>query len=127
MPRFSGGFRCKIDKSNPVQIVLRFKQRLYAGPIDTIINVMTSLSNRTSLPTFVAGGAAGCTAAVLTCPLEVIKTKLQSRSLARASFLSVVRTTWLTEGYRGFFRGLVPLLSGEGPAAAPERCCARIL
>ena len=69
-----------------------------------------------TVPTFVAGGVAGCTAAVLTCPLEVIKTKLQSRHLARASFLSVVRSTWLTEGYKGFFRGLVPLLSGLAAA-----------
>ena len=78
---------------------------------------MTSHPHRTALPTFVAGGAAGCTAAVLTCPLEVIKTKLQSRNLARSSFVSVVRSTWLTEGYKGFFRGLVPLLSGKHPCA----------
>lgn len=82
---------------------------------------MTSHPHRTALPTFVAGGAAGCTAAVLTCPLEVIKTKLQSRNLARSSFVSVVRSTWLTEGYRGFFRGLVPLLSGKNPSAALAR------
>ena len=81
---------------------------------------MAALSDRRSLPTFVAGGAAGCTAAVLTCPLEVIKTKLQSRSFAHASFLNVVRSTWRTEGYKGFFRGLVPLLSGEGSAAASD-------
>jgi solute carrier family 25 protein 33/36 len=51
-------------------------------------------------------------------PLEVIKTKLQSRSLARASFLNVVRSTWRAEGYRGFFRGLVPLLSAVLPGRA---------
>jgi hypothetical protein len=81
---------------------------------------MSLLSDRRTLPTFVAGGVAGCTAAVLTCPLEVIKTKLQSRSLARSSFLHVVRSTWLTEGYKGFFKGLVPLLSGECPVVCPS-------
>jgi hypothetical protein len=94
---------------------------LHVGPIVTTVETMTSPSHRTHLPTFVAGGAAGCVAAVLTCPLEVVKTKLQSRHLARAGFLSVVRSTWLTEGYKGFFRGLVPLLSGQ----CPERLRAR--
>ena len=90
---------------------------LHACPV---LLYMSLLSDRRALPTFVAGGVAGCTAAVLTCPLEVIKTKLQSRSLARSSFLHVVRSTWLTEGYKGFFRGLVPLLSGEYPVACPS-------
>ena len=80
--------------------------------------MMTAPANCKTVPTFVAGGVAGCTAAVLTCPLEVIKTKLQSRNLARSSFLSVVRSTWLTEGYKGFFRGLVPLFSGLAAASA---------
>ncbi len=100
---------------------IRAAWRLHAGPVVTPVETMTSPSHRTHLPTFVAGGAAGCVAAVLTCPLEVVKTKLQSRHLARAGFLSVVRSTWLTEGYKGFFRGLVPLLSGQ----CPERLRAR--
>ena len=90
------------------------------------MRAMSLLSDRRTLPTFVAGGVAGCTAAVLTCPLEVVKTKLQSRSLARSSFLHVVRSTWLTEGYKGFFRGLVPLLSGEYPVACPSRVAASL-
>jgi hypothetical protein len=90
---------------------------LHTSHVSTVVFIMAALSDRRSLPTFVAGGVAGCTAAVLTCPLEVIKTKLQSRNLARASFLNVVRSTWRTEGYKGFFRGLGPLLSGEGAAA----------
>ena len=96
---------------------------LHACPV---LLYMSPLSGRRTLPTFVAGGVAGCTAAVLTCPLEVIKTKLQSRSLARSSFLHVVRSTWLTEGYKGFFRGLGPLLSGEYLVACPSRVAASL-
>ncbi|KAH0140585.1 hypothetical protein KCU67_g14798, partial [Aureobasidium melanogenum] len=94
---------------------------------------------------FVAGGLGGMTAATLTCPLDVLKTRLQSDfyqsqlSAARAargipplSQLSYSRTAILhiretfqiltaiprTEGYRALFKGLGPNLIGVVPARA---------
>lgn len=77
---------------------------------------------------FFAGATGGCVAAILTCPLEIIKTRLQtfnSRAIlsahfqttqptARHAFAMVLRH----EGPFGFWRGLTPSLVGVLPARA---------
>ncbi|ODH36018.1 hypothetical protein ACO22_02851 [Paracoccidioides brasiliensis] len=95
---------------------------------------------------FVAGGIGGMTAATLTCPLDVLKTRLQSdfyqsqlRALRQAhplpqstSILTLPRSAMLHftetvqmlrsihvhEGWRGLFKGLGPNLIGVVPARA---------
>ncbi|KAL5410452.1 hypothetical protein PMIN04_010633, partial [Paraphaeosphaeria minitans] len=91
-----------------------------------------------------AGASGGVVTAILTSPLDVLRTRLQSdfygtpRSLQRAPpgskptttrpFLSLFRhvreTTQIVksinnmEGWRGFYRGLMPSLAGVVPATA---------
>lgn len=72
----------------------------------------------------IAGGTAGTIGAIITCPLEVIKTRLQSSAKAnllnvdnlsmRRCFTTVVRN----EGWRALFKGLGPNLVGHAPSRA---------
>jgi solute carrier family 25 protein 33/36 len=92
----------------------------------------------------VAGGIGGTVAAIVTCPLEVVKTRLQSSVIAfqpvstpalvtnagvlQASTTSVsmrpgntfkcMRHIFQTEGPRSLFKGLSPTLVGVAPARA---------
>ncbi|XP_068604795.1 solute carrier family 25 member 36-A [Brachionichthys hirsutus] len=85
-----------------------------------------------------AGGCGGTAGAILTCPLEVVKTRLQSSSitlyisevqLSTVNGASVARvappgpvhcfkTILAREGPRSFFRGLAPNLVGVAPSRA---------
>ncbi|KAF5317229.1 hypothetical protein D9611_003845 [Ephemerocybe angulata] len=81
----------------------------------------------------VAGGTAGLTTAVLTSPLDVLRTRLQSNFYSRPSpathgpaallrngfqSFAIFGDIARTEGWRGFFRGLGPSLAGVVPATA---------
>lgn len=69
---------------------------------------------------FFAGWLGGSIACTILSPLEVIKTRQQSStgigSKLRADRLAL--HIYRTEGFRGFFRGLVPHLLGVGPSRA---------
>ncbi|KAL4658489.1 solute carrier family 25 member 33 isoform X4 [Arapaima gigas] len=87
-----------------------------------------------------AGGCSGTVAAIVTCPLEVLKTRLQSSGLAvrpvvqvqmglhgacvirpaavTPSLFQVFRSILKTEGPRSLFRGLGPNLVGVAPSRA---------
>ncbi|KFY76657.1 hypothetical protein V498_09534 [Pseudogymnoascus sp. VKM F-4517 (FW-2822)] len=95
---------------------------------------------------FVAGGAGGVTAALLTAPLDVLRTRLQSEYYRRPALFSfshfstssgggvAVRTLspaqhihetlrllgaiYRTEGPRALFKGIGPLVAGLGPSSA---------
>ena len=64
---------------------------------------------------FLAGGIAGCISSSLTMPLEVVKTQLQSRIGQGKSPLSVARMILSTEGPKGMFKGLKPMIVGIIP------------
>nr|XP_060618569.1 solute carrier family 25 member 36-A-like [Anolis sagrei ordinatus] len=90
----------------------------------------------------VAGGLGGTAGAILTCPLEVVKTRLQSSSWAlrpicfpavelqglngalirpggpSGGILHLLRTILEKEGIRSLFRGLGPNLVGVAPSRA---------
>jgi solute carrier family 25 folate transporter 32 len=67
-----------------------------------------------------AGAGAGLVSSIVTCPLDVIKTRLQAQHLARDSQdyegvrLTILRI-WRQSGLRGFYRGLGPTLGGYLP------------
>lgn len=82
-----------------------------------------SLNREKQFASLLAGGLAGSLSATLTCPMEVVKTHLQASkggsqvAVAAASGpIAVARNIARAEGFRGFFRGLLPTLIGILPA-----------
>jgi solute carrier family 25 folate transporter 32 len=80
-----------------------------------------------------AGAIGGFTSGVVTCPLDVIKTKLQAQGGFRAQngnpshgsaavvyrgMLGTARVIWHEEGLRGMYRGLGPIILGYLPTWA---------
>lgn len=79
----------------------------------------------------VCGGVAGAVSGLVSCPLDVIKTKLQAQggfqihknsvNLSTAAYRGVygtAATIWKEEGVRGMYRGLGPMLLGYVPTWA---------
>ncbi|CAG8575875.1 6641_t:CDS:2 [Ambispora gerdemannii] len=83
-----------------------------------------------------AGAIAGCVSSIVTCPLDVVKTRLQNQNsyLAKGIYNSnhirgsagplykgtggTLRRIWREEGIRGLYRGLGPTLYGYLPTWA---------
>lgn len=70
----------------------------------------------------VAGAGAGAISTVLTIPLDVVKTRLQTQAQAKqrlyTSSLDAVRSIYAHEGARAFWRGCGPRIAQTMPAAA---------
>ncbi|KAF2117771.1 mitochondrial carrier domain-containing protein [Lophiotrema nucula] len=78
----------------------------------------------------ICGASAGIASGIVTCPLDVIKTRLQAqgsfqpRNLARPArkvyngLVGTARVIWLEDGVRGMYRGLGPMLLGYVPTWA---------
>lgn len=76
----------------------------------------------------VAGAAGGITSGLVTCPLDVIKTKLQAQGGFRPTnktthvvyrgLIGTGRVIWQEEGLRGMYRGLGPIILGYLPTWA---------
>lgn len=78
------------------------------------------------------GAMAGVASGVVTCPLDVIKTKLQAQGGFRSTngrkapsgraiyhgMLGTARVIWTEDGLRGMYRGLGPMLLGYLPTWA---------
>ena len=87
-------------------------------------------SGRDTVTHLVAGGVGGTVGAIVTCPLEVVKTRLQSSSSgfeiaglpdnrrAAGSVYQCLRQVLVQEGVPGLFRGLGPNLVGVAPSRA---------
>ena len=80
----------------------------------------------------VCGAGAGIASGIVTCPLDVIKTKLQAQggfaqrkngrispsSSAYSGMIGTAKVIWQHEGLRGLYRGLNPMLLGYLPTWA---------
>ncbi|ODN82873.1 hypothetical protein L202_01131 [Cryptococcus amylolentus CBS 6039] len=67
-----------------------------------------------------AGAGAGLVSSIVTCPLDVVKTRLQAQAISRTaenyeSVGMIVRNIWSSSGFKGFYRGLGPTLAGYLP------------
>lgn len=79
-----------------------------------------------------AGAVGGFTSGVVTCPLDVIKTKLQAQGGFAAvqkgrhvghhkvyeGLIGTARVIWREDGLRGMYRGLGPIIMGYLPTWA---------
>ncbi|KAG5919511.1 hypothetical protein E4U61_000816 [Claviceps capensis] len=79
-----------------------------------------------------AGAVGGFTSGVVTCPLDVIKTKLQAQGIMRVfqdgrhvgqpkmynGLVGTASVIWRKEGIRGMYRGLGPIVMGYLPTWA---------
>lgn len=77
-----------------------------------------------------AGAAGGFTSGIVTCPLDVIKTKLQAQGGFRPrtngvpshvvyrGLIGTGKVIWREEGLRGMYRGLGPIILGYLPTWA---------
>ncbi|KAJ1794752.1 hypothetical protein IW139_000147 [Coemansia sp. RSA 353] len=74
----------------------------------------------------IAGAGAGCVSSVVTCPLDVVKTRLQYQGVLAEKYrqtgyrpytgtISTLRRIVGEEGPRGLYRGLAPMLMGYLP------------
>ncbi|KAF9381604.1 hypothetical protein CPB97_007649 [Podila verticillata] len=72
----------------------------------------------------IAGAGAGLVTSVVTCPLDVVKTRLQNQGVVSAKSKSYKGTAgtltriWSEEGIRGLYRGLGPTIFGYLPTWA---------
>ena len=74
-----------------------------------------------------SGATAGLVSGCITCPLDVIKTKLQAQGgferpgngfRRSRGFTGTVRMIWVEEGLKGMYRGLGPIILGYLPTWA---------
>ncbi|KAI4278114.1 MAG: hypothetical protein LQ337_001258 [Flavoplaca oasis] len=120
-----------IDSSNAVAVGREPSNAIPhpTQPITRIQSWATKTPERYIVP--ICGGVAGAVSGLVSCPLDVIKTKLQAQggfqipkdkaNLTTAAYRGVygtAATIWGEEGVRGMYRGLGPMLLGYVPTWA---------
>lgn len=72
----------------------------------------------------IAGAGAGIVSSIVTCPLDVAKTRLQNQGIAKPGeklykgTVGTLSRIWQEEGIRGLYRGLGPTILGYLPTWA---------
>lgn len=65
-----------------------------------------------------SGAGAGLVTSIVTCPLDVVKTKLQAAGKSSGGVRGVFDRIWSQDGFRGLYRGLGPTIFGYLPTWA---------
>jgi len=65
------------------------------------------------LKDFVAGSASGCSAVLVSQPIDVVRVRVQTNT-SQASALHCARAMFVREGPRSFYKGTLPPMSGVG-------------
>ena len=100
----------------------------FSSPFSSLAVLCAGLSSST-INGF-CGASAGVASGIVTCPLDVIKTRLQSQGSFRPrnhvrpsravynGLVGTARVIWREDGMRGMYRGLGPMLLGYLPTWA---------
>lgn len=64
-----------------------------------------------------SGGCSRAIAAIVSCPITVVKTRMEFGSVQGSSTLGMLRSITRTEGVRGLFGGLGPTVLSNAPFA----------
>ncbi|KAF7297828.1 hypothetical protein MKEN_01406600 [Mycena kentingensis (nom. inval.)] len=83
----------------------------------------TTSSIRDIVPRVIAGAGGGFIASIATCPLDVVKTRLQAQRAVAGNtgyegILDTVKSIGKHDGFRGYYRGLGPTILGYLPTWA---------
>jgi solute carrier family 25 (mitochondrial folate transporter), member 32 len=115
--------------------ILRSFNTMPSPPPDTSFLSRLQIYSTQIPQTYIApicGAGAGLASGIVTCPLDVIKTKLQAQggfatrrpghftgsAQAYNGMMGTARVIWREEGLRGMYRGLGPMLMGYLPTWA---------
>ncbi|KAH6875540.1 calcium-binding mitochondrial carrier protein Aralar2 [Alternaria rosae] len=110
------------DMSTPNQ------QRTWSSPVAALAIRVSKLPD--SSVNALCGASAGVASGIVTCPLDVIKTRLQAQGSFRPrtytgptrtvykGLTGTARVIWIEDGIRGLYRGLGPMLLGYIPTWA---------
>lgn len=87
-------------------------------------------SRATGSTSALSGATAGFVSSIVTCPLDVLKTRLQAQAVEpdrntnfpRNRVLRLIYHIWKVDGIRGFYRGLGPTIIGYLPTWAIYFC-----
>lgn len=69
----------------------------------------------------IGGGVAGGVAGMITTPIDVVKTTLQTRNIHKtkiSGFCCATSYVWRSHGFTGFWRGVIPRTLSHMPASA---------
>lgn len=117
--------------SNPPPAPIEYPgSSILGAPITRLEVLSTKLPPPYIVP--FCGAWAGVASGIVTCPLDVIKTKLQAQGgfqrrrggigadvqMASRGMMKTAETIWREEGIRGMYRGLGPMLLGYLPTWA---------
>lgn len=97
---------------------------MYFATYEALVNRETALYKveRADIPAWklcAFGGLSGYVLWMSIYPVDVIKSKMQTDSIASPKFrnsMQVLRTVWATTGIRGFYKGFVPTILRAAPA-----------
>lgn len=76
------------------------------------------MTENNTWPHVFAGICSGMTTSLVTCPLDVIKTRKQNATYLQHGTWKSLQSMWTKEGLRGMYRGLTPTLVGYIPTYA---------
>lgn len=101
----------------------RIRVRLISFNFTIYSNYSNSQSHE-NLKHSIAGAGAGIVSSIVTCPLDVAKTRLQNQGIAKPGerlykgTVGTLSRIWQEEGIRGLYRGLGPTILGYLPTWA---------
>ncbi|KAJ2614240.1 hypothetical protein H4S08_001809 [Coemansia sp. RSA 1365] len=106
--------------------ILVSRPRIPAQPSNTGSAESLTTTSSWPLKNSIAGAGAGCVSSVVTCPLDVVKTRLQYQGVLVKKYqksgykpykgtIGTLKRIVAEEGTRGLYRGLAPMMMGYLP------------